>query len=365
MKNVILGIDGGNFDFIIDQILKNKLPNFKRFIKKGCYSKLISTVPPVTIPSWPCLFSGLNPEELDYYWFDHPQIGIFNSHIWREKSIFSIEDFKQFVLNVPGTYPTWKINGEMISGMLSPKLNCYPVELKYFIKENWIINGKNIKDIFKAFEIKKKLFLKKLEEDFNLLTYVIRLPDSLSHRYGIEPRKLKKLFNLGYELIDNFIGEILKHDIDNLIIFSDHGLKYYSYKLNIKRWLEKHGIRNINGNFNSKIRTLFDNYIKLTIELFRKAPFLKRIITSLKSGKAKEKSKLAFKNKEINKTKVLSLVGNYGCIFLRGKDRKNKLLIKEKLENYKHIQKIYTYEKRFFPDFIVQLKRKFSFSIQD
>ena len=81
-----------------------------------------------------------------------------NSGYWKEKSIFSITDLRQFVLNVPGTYPAWKINGEMITGMMSPSTSCYPAELKFFLRKDWIVDAKEVNECFKAFNIKKEFF---------------------------------------------------------------------------------------------------------------------------------------------------------------------------------------------------------------
>lgn len=131
MKNLIIGIDGGCFENIDPLLVRNLLPNFKKVINNGFSSKLRVTIPPVTIPSWSCLFSGITPYQLGYYWFTHPKKGLFNSYVWRKKSIFSHSQLKSFILNVPGTYPGWKINGEMITGMLSPVISCYPKELKF------------------------------------------------------------------------------------------------------------------------------------------------------------------------------------------------------------------------------------------
>ncbi len=195
-KNIILGIDGGCFEFIQPLIEKGYLPNFEKILRQGFFAPLQVTIPPVTIPSWPCLFSGLTPEQLGYYFFTHPTKGLFNSSVWRDKSIFTILKVKQFILNVPGTFPAWKINGEMISGMLSPTINCYPPELKFFLNKDWIIDGKTIQNSFKAFEMKSTLFLKKFNENFNLMTYVIRLPDSLSHHSHVPRNILENYLDL-------------------------------------------------------------------------------------------------------------------------------------------------------------------------
>ena len=139
------------------------IPNFQKIIDNGFSSHLKVTVPHQTIPSWPCLFSGQEVDQLGYYTFIHPIKGIFNSSVWKEKSILSIPNLKIFALNIPGTYPAWKINGEMIAGILSPSFSCFPKDLKENLEENWIVEGKNLPEIIKAFEMKTKLFLRKIK----------------------------------------------------------------------------------------------------------------------------------------------------------------------------------------------------------
>ena len=86
------------------------LPNFQHLIEEGFSANLKVTIPPITIPSWPCIFSGLTPKQLGFYYFTHPEKGLFNSSFWRDMSIFSQIRDRSFILNVPGTYPAWKIN---------------------------------------------------------------------------------------------------------------------------------------------------------------------------------------------------------------------------------------------------------------
>ena len=123
------------------------LPNFEKIINQGFSAPLQVTIPPATIPSWACSFSGLTPEQLGFYYFASPSLGLFSSHSWRDLSVFSLLNERMFVMNVPGSYPVWKISGEMIGGMMSPKLNTYPPELKFGLPKDYVISGKNIKDI--------------------------------------------------------------------------------------------------------------------------------------------------------------------------------------------------------------------------
>ena len=93
----------------------------------------------------------MSVEDLGYCTFVIPSGDIFSSLQWKDRSIFSIANIKTFSLNLPSTYPAWKINGEMISGLLTPYLNhrmCYPNDLFDNIRENWIIVGNNIEEVY-------------------------------------------------------------------------------------------------------------------------------------------------------------------------------------------------------------------------
>jgi len=341
----------------------NVLPNFFTIINEGFSSNLKVTIPPLTIPSWPCLFSGLTPEKLKYYAFDHPKMGLFNSYIWRDKSIFSIIKQKSFILNVPGTYPAWKINGEMITGMMSPKFSSYPIELKFFLENNWIIDGNSLPMVFKAFEIKKKLFLKKMDEDFQFLTYVIRLPDSISHNSALDRRMLTNYILLGYKKIDDFLGELLKSEnFDNLIIFSDHGLKFYNFDFSLRRWLEKNRLIYINNTNKGKIFTI----IAKIYDIFR--PFIK-----IDYKKYKKLKRTILKDiiddsittiKDRNKSRVIHFSSNVGGLFLCGKDKLKKALIYKKLLKEKRIKQVILEDLDGFPDMFIILDEKYYFNQQ-
>lgn len=340
---------------------QNLLPNFRKIIEKGFSANLKVTIPHQTIPSWPCLFSGLGVEQLGYYTFIHPEKGIFNSSVWRDKAIFSINDLKVFALNIPGAYPVWKVNGEIISGILSPSISCFPKELEIIIRKNWIVEGRNLSEIFKAFKMKKSLFLRKLEEDFDLMVYVIRVPDAISHRVISDKKIILNYIHIGYKKIDDFLGELIyRNKFDNLIIFSDHGLKFYKKVFNFPRWLEKKGLLYLNENKDKKFMSII---LKLYdfIRPFMRPHFSKKIYGKFFNYEnrqiqlRKDKGFSAF-DKENPQTFIQKLTSNMGAIFLYGKDKKKKVAIKNALIKDKNIENVIEYNKKDFPDFFIVLK---------
>ncbi|MFW9866934.1 MAG: alkaline phosphatase family protein [Candidatus Thorarchaeota archaeon] len=365
IKNIIIGIDGGTFNHIIPLLRKNLLPNFETLIKKGFYSYLKVTVPPVTIPSFPCIFSGLTVEDLGYCTFVIPSKGIFSSDLWKQKSVLSINNLKVFSLNLPSSYPAWEINGEMITGLMSPHLNskiCFPQSLIKTIPNNWIIDGINIDQTFQAFNMKKEYFYEQLKRDFDLLIYVIRIPDCASHHPKIRLKNTTKAIEKGYIEIDKFFGDILnKIDFDNLFVISDHGLKLYQYEFNIKRFLERKGLIFQNKDRVSKILSIlikisgYFNYKFLNTTYMHNK--FKDLIKKIKIFKSNHET-------ESNSTKFIHFYSNYGGIFLSKDDKGKRDRIRRVLLNSKYVKEVLIYNSPSLPDLIVILKDKYLYSVK-
>ena len=331
---------------------------------EGFYSKLIVPTPPITIPSWPCLFSGVTPYQLGYYWFNHPDKGIFNSLYWREKAIFSLPEIKSFVLNVPGTYPAWIIHGEMIAGMLSPKFSSSPDELSQKYKQKWIIDGRTIDQIFQAFEIKKKIFLDMLDKDYNLLIYVIRMPDAISHMAHKTINKTLNSILQSYEKIDEFLGHLLSaNEIDNIFVVSDHGMTTYYKELNLYRWLEKKKLLYINNLrfkwFKLFIMKIFDIIRPLISE--RILGKTKHWIKKRKRGNQTITPESEFKTVSDDKTEIQSFNSNVGGLFLNAEHKSLRTKILELLNQESFVKKIIEPKINGFPDAFIILKDQYIF----
>ena len=364
MTTIILGIDGGCFEHLEKLLSNNLVPNFKKILENGTKGPLKDTIPPATIPSWPCLFSGMSPEDLGFYYFMHPVKGLFNSQFWREKSLFNLLDLKTFVLNLPGTYPAWKINGEMISGMLSPDLNCYPPELKFALKKDWIVEAKNIKEVYNAFHMKSDLFLTKMDENYELMVYVIKAPDTISHISHGNTEFAQNQIHQSYIEIDKFLGKILSHkNFENIFIFSDHGLKLYKYELSVCRLLEKKGLLNINWNSKEKLMNIFFKLIDIIRPFLKSNPFSKYYRKKLKKRSRLKKLKNLPKNdQKAKKTRLEYYTANVGGLFLTGDNKRRKSVIINSLKNNKYVKSISVPFLKGFPDLFIILNEKYLFN---
>jgi len=317
------------------------------------------------MPSFPCIFSGLTVEDLGYCSFIIPSKGIFSSELWRDKSIISLNNIKIFSLNLPFTYPAWKINGEMISGLITPQLSakmCFPHNLIDTIKKDWIIDGKNINEIFKAFDLKKEYFYNKLKNDFDLLIYIIRIPDCITHHPKIRLKATMNAIKKGYVEIDKYLGFILKDiDFDNIFIISDHGLKLYQHEFNIKRFLEKKKLIFQNDDIISKFLSLLIKVLGyFNLKLFNSTYFhnkFKKFIRNLKKYNVPDDNLL-------DSTKFVHFYSNYGGIFLSREDKKKKDRIKKILLASKYVKHVKVYNTETLPDLIIILEEKYLFSVK-
>ena len=335
-------------------------------MSKGFFSTLKVTIPPVTVPSWPCIFTGLTVEDLGKCSFYHPSYGIFSSKYWKAESIFSVGGLRNFCLNVPSTFPAWPINGEMICGMLTPEITdkmVYPKSLFSKVKDKWIIDGENVPEIFEAFNIKSKIFKDKLAEDFQLYTYVIRLPDCITHHPYLSINSTKQYIEDAYVKIDKFIGELMnRSDIDNIFIMSDHGLKIYNNELNIMRYFEKKRIKFSNNELISKLMSILMKMFGFFNPRFFDTTFFHNKFKYFLAKIIKTDSKS--KTNPLDSLKLIHFYSNYGGIYIPKRKKVLKDYLYKLLIHNKNVESVYLYDLPDLPDIILRLKDKYLFSVK-
>jgi len=139
-KVICIGLDGATFDLIKPFIAQGKLPTFKKLMESGAFSELRSTVPPVTASAWSSFMTGKNPGAHGLFDFMQRREGSYDlapvSASDRDgKAMWDLigDAGKQvIVMNAPVTWPPQPVNGQLITGMLTPRNAenyTYPKEL--------------------------------------------------------------------------------------------------------------------------------------------------------------------------------------------------------------------------------------------
>jgi len=266
MKNrkvIIIGLDGATFDLIKPWTKEGKLPNFEKLIKEGCHGELESTIPHVTPPAWTSITTGKNPAKHGIFEFmgmertdDEWEFRLYTSKNKKTKEIWDyLGNKKSIVINLPLTYPPYKINGLMVTGMLTPDTDSnftYPKELKkeilklfpsYRIELNWNeYKGKKqkfLKDLYKMTEERIKLFWHFFKMDWQFFFFVFVGTDRIQHIIWDDNELLKY-----YMYIDKFVGELIKK-INNentyLFLVSDHGFSKVKKEVYINTFFVQEG----------------------------------------------------------------------------------------------------------------------------
>jgi predicted AlkP superfamily phosphohydrolase/phosphomutase len=269
----VIGLDCVPPELAFDR-WRQDLPNLDTLMTTGSYGALESTVPPITVPAWMSMLTGLDPGELGLYGFrnrrDHSydRYAFANSRAVHEPAVWDIlaeSGRKSIVLGVPLTYPPRPINGWLISDFLAPDTSSeftYPPDLRNEIRD---VVGEYLFDArgFRT-EDKERLLSdihKMTQQRFHLARHLITSrpwdlfmmvemgTDRIHHGFwrffdtqhrGYEPGgRFEAAIHDYYVEVDREIGALtalLPEDTDVFVV-SDHGAKRMEGGICFNQWL--------------------------------------------------------------------------------------------------------------------------------
>jgi predicted AlkP superfamily phosphohydrolase/phosphomutase len=279
---LVLGLDSVPPDFLFDRFLP-QMPHLKSLLDRGQHGTLRTIDPPITVPAWAVMFTGVDPGTLGIYGFRHrrprsywdnytptPQM-IPQPPIWE---ILSRMGRRVCVIGMPPGYPPPKVNGVYISDFLTPssaKDFCHPQAL---VPEVQAVSGGYTFDVtFRAddreriatelftmtqrrFKVARHLWAKE-KWDFFALHEIG--PDRLHHAFWkffdtTHPRheehpQFTELADRYYAMVDEEIGQLLEtvDDKVNILVASDHGSQAMDGCFCINQWLIDNDYLAING----------------------------------------------------------------------------------------------------------------------
>ncbi|RLI97825.1 MAG: hypothetical protein DRO99_02350 [Candidatus Aenigmatarchaeota archaeon] len=257
-KLVIVGFDGASFDFIKPVI--DELPSFKKLIERGTHGRLESTIPPITIPAWPSMSTGLNPGKLGVFDFRYMNDD-YSFHTVDGSDIAGVpfweyagKKYKVAIANVPGTWPPSDVNGFLVTGMTTPEGRefTYPKEFAGEIEseipgyaDTFGASGKDPSKVYITFEKRMLLLEYLIKKDADVLFFVFRIPDEFSHKKTISKEDMPEC----YRTMDRALGKIIKmSEGSNIMVVSDHGFEFNeSEPFFVNDWLRKRGYLKLKG----------------------------------------------------------------------------------------------------------------------
>jgi predicted AlkP superfamily phosphohydrolase/phosphomutase len=277
MKIFVIGLDCASPDIVFTH---PGLPHLKSLMARGCYGRLESVIPPITVPAWMCMATSQDPGSLGVYGFrnraDHSygKLATVNSASITEPAIWDVlgaEGRRVVVIGVPPGYPPRVVNGISIGCFLTPDpdrdeytypaslkprlqalVGSYPVDAKGFRTDDkaWLL--REIHEMTaKHFTVIRHLMQ---TEPWDYFQFVEIGVDRLHHGFWKYHDPQHRLHPAGhplqsaivdyYEYLDEEIGETLALLPDDAVVLvvSDHGAQRLDGGFCVNQWLVREGL---------------------------------------------------------------------------------------------------------------------------
>jgi len=275
----VIGLDCAAPELVFEQ-LTPRLPNLSGLMRRGRWGRLRSTDPPITVPAWVSMASGLDPGQLGLYGFrnrpDHSYAplalasaqGVGVPRLW---DMASQAGLCSVVLGLPLTWPASAVRGAMVAGFplpenadgltwprsLGPRLERwgggpYIVDVPDFRRADRAALAQTVRTMVqRRFAVARGLWRL---YDPDLLWLVEMGTDRMHHAFWRHHDPLHRLHQPGsplagaiashYEDLDAQIGLILAELPPEtlVLVVSDHGARRLEGGLCINQWLLERGL---------------------------------------------------------------------------------------------------------------------------
>lgn len=257
-----------------------ELKNIRRLMNNGCYGRLESIIPPITVPAWMCMSTSQDPGSLGVYGFrnrtDHTYsgLGIVNANSITAKAtwdVFNENGHRAIIVGVPPNYPPRRVEGASVGCFLTPDTKTseytypvdlgreidalvgeYPVDVRGFRTDNkqWLLD-----EIYemsrKHFEVVRYLMATR---DWDFCHFVEIGLDRIHHGFWKYHDPLHRQYEPGnkfssaimdyYTYLDKEIGDTLEQAGDDctVLVVSDHGAQRLNGGFCVNEWLVREGL---------------------------------------------------------------------------------------------------------------------------
>jgi len=281
MKILVIGLDGGAPELLFGD---ERLSNFRRLMEIGCYGRLESVIPPITVPAWMCMATSQDPGSLGVYGFrnrtDHSYngFGVVNSKSIKDLTLWdqmAREGGRANIIGVPPSYPPRKVNGVCVGCFLTPDTGAYeytsppavkdrirnlvgdyPVDVKGFRthRKDWLL-GEIYVMSHKHFAVVRDLMRR---SKWDYMQFVEIGPDRLQHGFWKfhDPHHIlhepdnpyPEAIRDYYRYLDEEVGTLLDllDEETAVLVVSDHGAQRLDGGFCVNEWLVREGLLVLN-----------------------------------------------------------------------------------------------------------------------
>ncbi len=279
---LVLGLDSVSPWLLYEKFLP-LMPRMQKLLQRSRYGTLRTVDPPITVPAWAVMFSGMDPGTLGLYGFRHRKPGTYwDNYIPTSRTILqpllwdrlSRLGKRVCVVGMPPGYPPPAVNGVYISDFLTPDQATdyvyppslraeidqvsggYPFDVTFRQNDRDRIGKELFEMTRKHFAVARHLWKK---EKWDLFALHEIGPDRLHHTFWrffdrAHPRyeenaPLRTLVEDYYRMLDEEIGKFLDEvgsDV-RIVVVSDHGSQAMMGCLCINEWLMQKGYLTLKG----------------------------------------------------------------------------------------------------------------------
>ncbi|HEX9901416.1 MAG TPA: alkaline phosphatase family protein, partial [Acidobacteriota bacterium] len=121
-KMLIMGLDSAPAEIVFDR--SSELPVLNSLLRRGLWGTMRSSDPPITIPAWMVMCTGLDPARLGLYGFRHrtdysyDKMWIANATAVKAPKVWDHlgrAGGRSCLVSVPPSYPPYAVPGWLIS----------------------------------------------------------------------------------------------------------------------------------------------------------------------------------------------------------------------------------------------------------
>jgi len=274
----VVGLDCGTPELLFDRHADD-MPTLRKLTEQALWGPLRSVVPPITVPAWSCMASGLTPGELGVYGFRNRSDHSYDKLAFATSKAIKVPRLwdrlgaaggQSVVLGVPGTYPPSAIQGCMVSCFMAPSTDAaftHPPELRDEVQQvtgGYVLDVADFRTDDKArvaqqvFDMTEQRF--KLARHlattrpWDLFWFVDMGPDRLhhglwSHCDPHHPRhepgnRHAGVFADYYRALDRHLASFLEvlPDDTAVLVASDHGAQPMLGGFRFNQWLIDQGL---------------------------------------------------------------------------------------------------------------------------
>ncbi len=277
MKIFVIGLDCAAPEIVFGN---PRLKNLSRLAAAGCHGRLESIVPPITVPAWMCMATGLDPGTLGVYGFrnrtshTYDGLGVVSSASITAPAIWDRlgeAGWRSVVVGVPPGYPPRPLNGVRVGCFLTPDpatsdytypssvkadlhaaIGDYPVDVRGFrtTDKEWL--KREIFDMTRQhFAAVRHLMVTEPWDYFQFVEIgVDRMHHGFwkhhdpQHRQFVPGSPYRTLIDDYYAYVDEEIGETLELLDDDTVVMvvSDHGAQRLDGGFCVNEWLAREGL---------------------------------------------------------------------------------------------------------------------------